>query len=115
MITVIFEVEIHQGKQSEYLDLAEKLAQHLKSIKGFISIERFSSLKNEGKILSLSFWEDEEAVKQWRKLDIHRATQAKGRQSIFKDYRLRIGKITRDYGLEDRLQAPIDSKEYHLK
>ena len=73
---------------------------------GFISIERFASLTNEGKILSLSFWRDEEAVKGWRELEVHRAAQAKGRAGVFADYRLRIAGVVRDYGMNRREQAP---------
>ncbi len=114
MIAVIFEVKPKNNKMDEYLALAAELKQHLKTIDGFISIERFSSLSEEGKLLSLSFWRDEEAVKQWRNLEEHRAMQIKGRESIFDYYRLRVASVERDYTLQEREQAPIDSQKYHL-
>ena len=86
---------------------------HLDKIDGFISIERFESLSSPGKILSLSFWRDEEAVKQWRMLEAHRHVQALGRESIFADYRLRVAQVIRDYGLHEREQAPSDSRKVH--
>ncbi|MBK5142463.1 antibiotic biosynthesis monooxygenase [Budviciaceae bacterium BWR-B9] len=113
MIAVIFEVQIKQGHKQEYLDLAAKLKPLLSEIDGFISIERFESLSEPGKILSLSFWRDEKAVQQWRQLELHRQAQAKGRATIFNDYRLKIAGIIRDYGMTDREQAPDDSRVMH--
>jgi heme-degrading monooxygenase HmoA len=113
MIAVIFEVIPAPGRKQEYLDLAASLRPELEKIDGFISIERFASLANEGKILSLSFWRDEDAVKRWRQFEGHRAVQAKGRGGIFADYRLRVADVIRDYGMLEREQAPADSRAIH--
>ena len=113
MIAVIFEVIPTAGKKDEYFDLAEKLRPGLDQIDGFISIERFQSITHPGKILSLSFWRDEESVAQWRNVEMHRQAQAKGRTSVFRDYRLRVAHVLRDYGMNDRAQAPADSKLIH--
>jgi len=111
MIAVIFEVTPRKGYRQEYLDIAASLRPHLEKIDGFISIERFQSLNNDSKILSLSFFRDEAAVEQWRKLDCHRKAQIRGKVSIFADYRIRVAEVMRDYGLQDRTQAPDDSLE----
>jgi heme-degrading monooxygenase HmoA len=108
MIAVIFEVTPDKKRFQEYLDIAGELRPELEKIDGFISIERFSSLVNEGKILSLSFWRDEEAVSQWRTHMEHQTAQAKGRGGIFLDYRLRVAEVSRDYTKTDRAQAPQD-------
>lgn len=113
MIAVIFEVVPAPGRKQEYLDLAERLRPALEKMDGFISIERFESLTNAGKILSLSIWRDEEAVKRWRQFEEHRRAQAKGRGGIFADYRLRVASIIRDYGMSEREQAPADSRAIH--
>ncbi len=113
MIAVIFEVIPAPGRKQEYLDLAAGLRPALEKIDGFISIERFASLTNEGKILSLSIWRDEESVKRWRQFEGHRAAQAKGRGGIFADYRLRVTAVIRDYGMFEREQAPADSRAVH--
>jgi heme-degrading monooxygenase HmoA len=114
MIAVIFEVIPAPGRRQEYLDLAASLRPALEKMDGFISIERFASLTNEGKILSLSFWRDEEAVKRWREFEAHRTVQAKGRAGVFTDYRLRIAGVVRDYGMNERReQAPADSRAAH--
>jgi heme-degrading monooxygenase HmoA len=113
MIAVIFEVVPYMGERHRYLDLAGELRSELEKIDGFISIERFESLTLRGKILSLSFWRDEEAVRQWRNLEAHRAAQRAGRNGVFADYRLRIGHVIRDYGMSERDQAPEDSKAVH--
>ncbi|MCW7539224.1 antibiotic biosynthesis monooxygenase [Aquabacterium sp. A7-Y] len=113
MIAVIFEVRPHEGRQPAYLDLAAGLAPRLADIDGFISIERFQSLSEPGRLLSLSFWRDEPAVAAWRRLEAHRAAQAAGREFIFEHYRLRVAKVLRDYGLRERDQAPEDSRERH--
>jgi heme-degrading monooxygenase HmoA len=113
MIAVIFEVWPHPEQKAAYLDAAAMLRPHLDRIDGFISIERFESLSTRGKVLSLSFWRDEEAVKQWRTLEAHRQVQARGRESIFEDYRLRVAQVVRDYGLHEREQAPADSRARH--
>lgn len=113
MIAVIFEVYPKDGHKQEYLDLAAYLRPLLDTIDGFISIERFESLSEPGKILSLSFWSDEKAVEEWRKIEEHRGVQAKGRTKVFKDYRLRVANVLRDYGMFDREQAPLDSRQFH--
>jgi heme-degrading monooxygenase HmoA len=113
MIAVIFEVIPAPGRKQEYLDLAEKLRPELEKLDGFISIERFESLTNKGKMLSLSIWRDEEAVRRWRQFEGHRLAQAKGRGGIFADYRLRIASVIRDYGMFERGEAPADSRAIH--
>ncbi len=113
MIAVIFEVLPHPHKKQLYLEAAASLRPRLDQIDGFISIERFQSLNDPDKLLSLSFWRDEDAVAQWRRTDQHRAAQASGRSSLFRDYRLRIAGVVRDYGLHDRAQAPADSRNVH--
>ena len=113
MIAVIFEVIPHVEHKQDYLDAAASLKPLLETIDGFISIERFASLSEPGKILSLSYWRDEEAVRQWRNLEEHRKVQAAGRASIFEDYRLRVANVLRDYGLNERAEAPTDSRKKH--
>ncbi|TAX28888.1 antibiotic biosynthesis monooxygenase family protein [Rhizobium leguminosarum] len=113
MIAVIFEVVPYMGERHKYLDPAGELRGELEKIDGFISIERFESLTNRGKLLSLSFFRDEEAVKQWRNLEVHRAAQQAGRGGIFADYRLRIASVVRDYGMFERDEAPADSRRVH--
>ncbi|MCY1019838.1 antibiotic biosynthesis monooxygenase family protein [Pyxidicoccus sp. MSG2] len=113
MIAVIFEVRPHADGRQEYLDLAAGLRPLLEGVDGFVSIERFQSLTDPGKLLSLSFWRDEQAVEAWRRLEPHRAAQAKGRASVFEDYRLRVAGVLRDYGLSERAQAPSDSRGFH--
>ncbi len=113
MIAVIFEVLPYLGERHTYLDLAGELRAELEKMDGFISIERFESLTMRGKLLSLSFWRDEEAVKRWRNLECHRAAQSAGRNGIFADYRLRIGNVVRDYGMNERAEAPVDSRAVH--
>jgi heme-degrading monooxygenase HmoA len=113
MIAVIFEVLPHAEHRQAYLDTAASLRPHLETIEGFLSIERFESLSQPGKILSLSFWRDEAAVQQWRNLEVHRQAQTAGRERIFADYRLRVAGVLRDYGLRERDQAPADSRQVH--
>ena len=112
-IAVIFEVMPAPGKKQEYLDIAAALRPELEKIDGFISIERFQSIYNPDKILSLSFWRDEAAIRQWRNLELHREAQVKGRAHIFQDYHLRIAGVIRDYGMFDREEAPGDSRAFH--
>jgi heme-degrading monooxygenase HmoA len=113
MIAVIFEVWPAEGERQHYLDLAAALRSDLEAMDGFISVERFQSLNEPKKLLSLSFWRDEEAVRQWRNLPSHRATQGRGRAGIFNDYRLRVASVIRDYGLTEREEAPADSRQAH--
>jgi heme-degrading monooxygenase HmoA len=113
MHAVIFEVWLKDEGRQEYLDIAAALRPTLEKMDGFISIERFQSLSDPGKILSLSFWRDEAAVAAWRRVERHRAAQAAGRAGIFRDYRLRVASVIRDYGLDAREQAPADSRAVH--
>jgi heme-degrading monooxygenase HmoA len=113
MIAVIFEAEPHAEQHRAYLDAAAMLRPKLDHLPGFISIERFESLSTPGKLLSLSFWRDEDSVKAWRNLEAHRSVQAMGRRRIFADYRLRVAAVLRDYGMTQREQAPDDSRVAH--
>ena len=113
MIAVIFEVRPAEGQMQTYLELAAALRADLSRVEGFISVERFQSLTDPGKLLSLSFFRDGEAVRQWRNLAAHRAVQAKGRGGVFADYRLRVASVIRDYGLNERAEAPADSRKVH--
>jgi heme-degrading monooxygenase HmoA len=114
MIAVIFEVWPADGRKEHYLSLAQRLREDLHQIDGFISVERFQSLTDPGKLLSLSFWRDEEAVARWRNQAQHRTTQAAGRGGIFADYRLRVAAVLRDYGITaNRDQSPVDSQKVH--
>ncbi|MBO9473575.1 antibiotic biosynthesis monooxygenase [Shimia sp. R10_1] len=113
MIAVIFEVEPAEGRKGDYLDIAAEMRPMLNEIEGFISVERFQSLTDPRKVLSLSFFKDEDAIARWRNLSAHRRAQTKGRSGVFDDYRLRIASVIRDYGMFDRAQAPKDSKKAH--
>jgi heme-degrading monooxygenase HmoA len=113
MLAVIFEVIPREGRKQAYLDAAAALRPLLQEVDGFISVERFQSLTNPDKLLSLSFWRDEAAVEQWRNIERHRQTQAFGREQAFADYRLRVAGVVRDYGMHERDQAPADSRERH--
>jgi heme-degrading monooxygenase HmoA len=106
MYAVIFEVEPEPDHLEDYLDIAGRLRPELEKIDGFISIERFKSLSQDGKILSLSFWRDEEAIARWRQQAQHHAAQRAGRERIFRDYRIRVAAVARDYGMYERAQAP---------
>jgi heme-degrading monooxygenase HmoA len=113
MIAVVFEVWPAPGQRETYLDIAADLKPLLTKLDGFISIERFESISESGKILSLSFWRDEAAVAAWRQQEMHRIAQHQGRHGIFQEYRLRICAVLRDYGMNERDQAPPDSRQAH--
>ena len=113
MIAVIFEVQPHKNKEQDYFEIAARLNSELQAINGFISVERFESVNSPGKFLSLSFWENENAVSEWRNTKNHRSAQQKGREQIFENYRIRVASIIRDYEINSRLTAPEDSNKYH--
>jgi heme-degrading monooxygenase HmoA len=113
MIAVIFEVTPAPGGRAAYLEIAEQLRPLLAGVDGFLSIERFQSLADPDRILSLSFWRDEEAVRTWRNVEAHRHAQAAGRSGVFVGYRLRIAHVLRDYGMDERGDAPPDSRVRH--
>ena len=113
MYAVIFEVEAKDGRAERYFDLAAQLRSELAKIDGFISVERFESITEKGKMLSLSTWRDEAAVRAWRNVASHRAAQAKGRASVFAKYRLRVASVLRDYGMDQRAEAPADNRAVH--
>jgi heme-degrading monooxygenase HmoA len=115
MIAVIFEALPAERKWDEYLELAASLRPELAKIEGFISVERFQSMADPKKVLSLSFWEDEASISQWRNVELHREAQSQGRASVFNNYRIRIGSIVRDYGMAERMEAPKDSSIIHDK
>jgi heme-degrading monooxygenase HmoA len=110
VIAVIFEVRPKPERRQAYLDIAAELRPMLQGIDGFISVERFESLSEPGKLLSLSFFRDEAAVRAWRNTEAHRAAQAKGRADVFSDYRIRIAGVIRDYTMQEREETPDDSR-----
>ena len=111
MLAVIFEVWPNDSGKEEYLSIAASLREFLKDRPGFISIERFQSLVEENKLLSLSFWESEEAIAEWRNLLEHRVAQKKGKQALFNRYRIRVAEVVRDYTATERALAPADSNQ----
>ncbi len=113
LIAVIFEVWPREGQREAYLKRAAALRPLLDDIPGFVSVERFESLTEPGKLLSVSVFEDEEALRHWRNLPDHRAAQAAGRGRHFADYRLRVTEVRRDYTMTDRAEAPADSQAVH--
>jgi len=113
MLAVIFEVQPTKEGRDEYLAIAAELRTFLEGRDGFISIERFQSLVDKEKVLSLSFWRDEAAIEAWRNLFEHRQAQAKGKTSLFRSYRIRVADVIRDYGANQRNQAPADSRAHH--
>ncbi len=113
MIAIIFEVEPADGQKDAYLDIAAEMRPLVEQVDGFISVERFQSLTNPDKLLSLSLFRDEAAVENWRNLTEHRRAQAKGRAGVFRDYRLRVAQVIRDYSMTEREQAPQDSRARH--
>ena len=113
MIAVLFEVEMRPGMEDQYIELARQLSESLQGFDGFLGVERFRSLANESKLLSLSYWTNEEAVSRWRNLDQHRAAQMQGRAEIVSNYTLRIADVQRSYGMNDRTEAPTDSRSVH--
>ena len=114
MIAIIFEVTPKSHKKAGYLELAGEMRPLIDGVEGFISVERFQSLTNPEKLLSISFFEDEAAVDRWRKLAAHRRVQSKGRKEIFDDYRIKVLQVLRDYGMTDRDEAPEDSLKVHI-
>ena len=114
MIAVLFEVQLASGRTDDYLAEAAALRDELESIDGFVSVERFQSLADPHKLLSLSYWRDEAAVARWRTRERHREAQERGRAGVFADYRLRVAQVIRDYGMhERRAEAPADSRTHH--
>jgi heme-degrading monooxygenase HmoA len=113
MIAVIFEVWPADGRRDTYLGIAASLRAELEAVDGFVSVERFQSLTDPDKLLSLSIWRDEEAVRRWRARPRHRTAQQSGRGGVFRDYRLRVAQVLRDYGMNERDEAPEDSLAVH--
>ena len=113
MIAIIFEVAPNEGRADEYLKIAGEMLGFVEQIDGFISVERFQSLTNPDKLLAISFFESAAAVEAWRRLAAHRSAQKAGRETLFRDYRLRVLQVLRDYGKDDRGQAPSDSLDVH--
>ncbi|HVB02485.1 MAG TPA: antibiotic biosynthesis monooxygenase [Chitinophagaceae bacterium] len=108
MIAVIFEGIVENTRKQEYLEMSTRLQPLIDKMEGFISVERFQSLADPEKVLSLSFWKNEESIAQMRDLEMHRLAELKGREYIFIDYRIRIAIVGRDYGRFDRKDAPVN-------
>ena len=101
MLAVIFEVEMNPGRDRDYFDLAGSLRSELEAVDGFLSVERFRSVNDEDRYVSISFWRDEAAVRTWREHAEHRLAQARGKKEIFADFRIRVAEVIRDYSLAD--------------
>ena len=113
MIAIIFEVTPNVGMADEYLTIAGEMRGFVEQIDGFINVERFQSLTNSDNLLSISFFESEAAVEEWRWLAAHRSAQKAGHENLFRDYQIRVLQVLRDHGKDDRGQAPSDSLDVH--
>ena len=111
-VIVLFEVKPTKEGMQKYLDLAAMLKSKLTGFEGFIRAERFSSLNEEGKLLSMNVWTDEAAVERWRNVMEHRMSQKEGRENLFESYRITVCSTVREYSDTEREQAPKDSNEY---
>ena len=111
-IVVLFEVKPTKEGKQRYLDLAAMLKPMLAGFEGFIRAERFSSLNEEGKLLSMNVWTDENAVNRWRNMMEHRMSQKEGRDMLFESYKITVCSVIREYSDTDRTEAPDDSNEY---
>lgn len=111
-VIVLFEVTVKEGKMDDYLRIAASLKESLGKAKGFIRSERFSSLATDGKLLSMSVWENAESVTEWRNLAAHRTAQKHGRVNDFLDYKITVVTPIRTYTMNDRENAPTDSNTY---
>ncbi len=111
-VIVIFEVKPTKEGKAEYLKIAAELREELSKAEGFISGERYESLSEEGKLLSINVWESEQALAKWRNNQQHRQGQKRGHESLFEKYNIKVAKVIRDYSLTDREQAPADSNEF---
>lgn len=100
MFVVIFELTPKPGCQAPYLDIAADLKPLLADIDGFISVERYQSLTTPEKVLSLSFWRDEQVIQRWRELEKHRDAQKQGRETLFADYKITVAEVARQYGMQ---------------
>ena len=109
MIAIIFEVFPKSSKKDEYLRLAAEMRTLVDQIEGFINVERFQSITNPNKLLSISLFENEAAVDEWRNLSAHRKMQSKGRKELFEDYDIKVVQVLRNYSMLDRKEAPPDS------
>ncbi len=114
-IIVLFEVTPTKEGKEKYLELAGQLRPLLEDAKGFIKAERFTSLNEEGKLLSLNVWENEEALNEWRNNVHHRLSQKQGREKLFLSYKITVCESLRQYDDKERQQAPKDSNEYFGK
>ncbi|HUG16312.1 MAG TPA: antibiotic biosynthesis monooxygenase [Thermomicrobiales bacterium] len=113
MLVVLGEIWVSEGCEQEYLALAEGLREAVSGIDGFISMERFTSVSEAGKIMSVSYWRDEEAVVEFRNLPANRVAETRAREALFRDYRVLVTDVIRDYGFRQREEAPADSRAVH--
>ena len=111
-IVVLFEVKPTEAGMKKYLDLAAALKPMLAGFEGFMRAERYSSLNEEGKLLSMNVWKDAAAVERWRNVMQHRMSQKEGREKLFESYKITVCPEIRSYTDTDRAQAPQDSNEY---
>ena len=114
-VIVLFEVKPTKEGMQRYLDLAAMLKPMLTGFEGFIRAERFSSLNEEGKLLSMNVWTDEAAVERWRNMAEHRMSQKEGREKLFESYKITVCNAVREYSDTEREQAPEDSNGYFME
>ncbi|MBA3408225.1 MAG: antibiotic biosynthesis monooxygenase [Solirubrobacterales bacterium] len=111
MFAVLFEVQPKASEWDRYLELAGTLRPELVRIPGFLHNERYRSERTEGRLLSLSLWEDEKALVRWRTHGLHHEVQGKGRFEVFEDYHLRVGEVVTDSELGELPQTHLERTE----
>ena len=96
-VIVVFEFTPAEEGRNRYFDLVEKLKPLLAGLDGFIGGERFQSLSDKGKLVSINVWESEKAAIKWRNHTAHRLAQLEGKEKLLRSYKITVAEIIREY------------------
>lgn len=83
----------HTDEISGYNEMVQKMEDLAKKQEGFLGIE---SARNDIGI-TISYWENLEAIKNWKQQNDHIIAQQKGREDWYSWYHVRVCKIEREY------------------
>jgi heme-degrading monooxygenase HmoA len=96
---VIFTSQRTDGDQG-YGDMADRMVELAASQPGYLGVESVRGADGMG--ITVSYWASTRAIADWKANAEHRIAQETGKRDWYANYQVRIAKVERAYGKQDR-------------
>lgn len=81
-----------------YQRMAARMQELAEQQPGYLGIE--STRGDDGVGITVSYWRDEDSIRNWHSVAEHREAQRLGREKWYRRFRLRVCRVERAYGLD---------------